>query len=95
MLTSRFEATRGLFWDGPRNFGPQSDDDTGAGNSSPNFRTTPAGGRFTPTNDHRKKDTKTTIPDTKDTDYFGQIHLRLINHYWQYKNRENKYKWSL
>ncbi|GBN61477.1 hypothetical protein AVEN_263400-1 [Araneus ventricosus] len=31
MLTSRFEATRGFFWDGPRNFEPRSDDDTWAG----------------------------------------------------------------
>ncbi|GBO30438.1 hypothetical protein AVEN_74022-1 [Araneus ventricosus] len=30
ILTSRFEATRELFWDGPRNFEPRSDyeDDT-------------------------------------------------------------------
>ncbi|GBL92602.1 hypothetical protein AVEN_123779-1 [Araneus ventricosus] len=27
ILTSRFEATRGLFWDGPRNFEPRSDDE--------------------------------------------------------------------
>ncbi|GBL88939.1 hypothetical protein AVEN_159028-1 [Araneus ventricosus] len=27
ILTSRFEATRGLFWDGLRNFEPQSDDE--------------------------------------------------------------------
>ncbi|GBO01579.1 hypothetical protein AVEN_35903-1 [Araneus ventricosus] len=26
-LTSRFEATRGLFWDGPRQFGPRSNDE--------------------------------------------------------------------
>ncbi|GBM12348.1 hypothetical protein AVEN_51088-1, partial [Araneus ventricosus] len=33
ILTSRFQATRGLSWDGPRNFGPRSDDedDTCAG----------------------------------------------------------------
>ncbi|GBL91251.1 hypothetical protein AVEN_195136-1 [Araneus ventricosus] len=37
ILTSRFEATRGLFWDGPRNFEPQSDDedDITAGTPSP------------------------------------------------------------
>ncbi|GBN87281.1 hypothetical protein AVEN_16232-1, partial [Araneus ventricosus] len=27
ILTSRFEETRGLFWDGPRNFEPRSDDE--------------------------------------------------------------------
>ncbi|GBL74975.1 hypothetical protein AVEN_243783-1 [Araneus ventricosus] len=27
ILMSRFEATRGLFWDGPRNFEPWSDDE--------------------------------------------------------------------
>ncbi|GBM19518.1 hypothetical protein AVEN_107989-1 [Araneus ventricosus] len=27
ILTSRFEATRGLFWDVPRNFEPRSDDE--------------------------------------------------------------------
>ncbi|GBM17764.1 hypothetical protein AVEN_99646-1 [Araneus ventricosus] len=27
VLASRFEATRGLFWDGPRNFEPRSDDE--------------------------------------------------------------------
>ncbi|GBM24737.1 hypothetical protein AVEN_141811-1 [Araneus ventricosus] len=38
ILTSRFEATRGLFWDEPRNFEPRSDDedDTWAGSPSPN-----------------------------------------------------------
>ncbi|GBN00848.1 hypothetical protein AVEN_89216-1 [Araneus ventricosus] len=47
-LTSRFEVTRGLFWDGPRNFELLSDDedDTSAGTSSPNFHTTPTGGRL-------------------------------------------------
>ncbi|GBN83449.1 hypothetical protein AVEN_92868-1 [Araneus ventricosus] len=30
ILTSRFEATRGLFWDGPRNFEPRSDDESDA-----------------------------------------------------------------
>ncbi|GBO46323.1 hypothetical protein AVEN_163349-1 [Araneus ventricosus] len=47
-LTSRFEAPRGLFWDGPRNFGPRSDDedDAWAGASSSSFRTAPAGGRL-------------------------------------------------
>ncbi|GBM90656.1 hypothetical protein AVEN_141686-1 [Araneus ventricosus] len=44
MLTSRFEATRGLLWDGPRNFATHLnyEDDTRAGKTSPNFRTTPA-----------------------------------------------------
>ncbi|GBM13573.1 hypothetical protein AVEN_123986-1 [Araneus ventricosus] len=27
VLTSRFEATRGLFWDGPSDFEPRSDDE--------------------------------------------------------------------
>ncbi|GBO23902.1 hypothetical protein AVEN_200714-1, partial [Araneus ventricosus] len=41
-------ATRGLFWDGPCNFKPRSDDrdDTWAGTPSPGFRATPAGGRL-------------------------------------------------
>ncbi|GBM97638.1 hypothetical protein AVEN_101954-1 [Araneus ventricosus] len=30
LLTSRFEATRRLFWDGPRNFEPRSDDEDDA-----------------------------------------------------------------
>ncbi|GBM53226.1 hypothetical protein AVEN_14244-1 [Araneus ventricosus] len=30
ILTSRLEATRGLFWDGPRNFEPRSDDEDDA-----------------------------------------------------------------
>ncbi|GBN50861.1 hypothetical protein AVEN_64312-1 [Araneus ventricosus] len=36
ILTSRFEAARGLFWDGPRNFETRSDDDedTSAGTPS-------------------------------------------------------------
>ncbi|GBN04046.1 hypothetical protein AVEN_220255-1 [Araneus ventricosus] len=47
-LTSRFEATRGLFRDGPRNFEPRSDaeDDTWAGTPSSNFRSTPMGERL-------------------------------------------------
>ncbi|GBL74589.1 hypothetical protein AVEN_235500-1 [Araneus ventricosus] len=44
MLTSRFEATRELFWDGPRNFESRSDDENDT--LSPNFRTTPARGRL-------------------------------------------------
>ncbi|GBO37621.1 hypothetical protein AVEN_107512-1 [Araneus ventricosus] len=46
---TRFEATRGLVWGGYRKFEPQSDDedDTRAGFPSPNFRTTPTGGRLT------------------------------------------------
>ncbi|GBN61340.1 hypothetical protein AVEN_265253-1, partial [Araneus ventricosus] len=53
ILTSRFEATRGLFWDGPRNFEPRSDDedDTCAGTPSPNFHATPTGGRLATTHD--------------------------------------------
>ncbi|GBL76517.1 hypothetical protein AVEN_48812-1 [Araneus ventricosus] len=53
ILTSRFEATRGLFWDGPRNFEPRSDDedDTRAGTPSPNFHATPTGGRLATTRD--------------------------------------------
>ncbi|GBN27949.1 hypothetical protein AVEN_179275-1 [Araneus ventricosus] len=49
----RFEATRGLFWDGSRNFEPQSDDeeDTRAGTSPPNFDTIPGGGRLASTYD--------------------------------------------
>ncbi|GBL91472.1 hypothetical protein AVEN_136953-1 [Araneus ventricosus] len=41
IFTSRFEATRELFLDVPRNFEPRSDDedDTRAGIPSPNFRT--------------------------------------------------------
>ncbi|GBM45598.1 hypothetical protein AVEN_86539-1 [Araneus ventricosus] len=48
ILPSCFEATRGLFRDGPRNSEPRSDDedDTWAGTPSPNFRTTPTGGRL-------------------------------------------------
>ncbi|GBM59577.1 hypothetical protein AVEN_30078-1 [Araneus ventricosus] len=39
---------RGLFWDGPRNFEPRSDDEDDAGLAppSPNFRATPTGGRL-------------------------------------------------
>ncbi|GBN37806.1 hypothetical protein AVEN_102210-1 [Araneus ventricosus] len=45
ILTSRFKATRRIFWDGPRNFVSRSDyeDDTCTCSPSPNFRTTPAG----------------------------------------------------
>ncbi|GBO02109.1 hypothetical protein AVEN_90746-1, partial [Araneus ventricosus] len=41
-------ATRGLFWDGPRNFEPRSDDedDAWAGASYLSFRTTPTGRRL-------------------------------------------------
>ncbi|GBL86006.1 hypothetical protein AVEN_89066-1 [Araneus ventricosus] len=35
ILISRFEATRGLFWDGPRNFEPQSDDENDTWASNP------------------------------------------------------------
>ncbi|GBM56653.1 hypothetical protein AVEN_123136-1 [Araneus ventricosus] len=53
ILPSRFEATRGLFWDGPRNSEPRSDDEdnTSAGTPSPNFHTTPTGVRLTTTYD--------------------------------------------
>ncbi|GBO34291.1 hypothetical protein AVEN_32896-1 [Araneus ventricosus] len=53
ILTSSFEATRGLFWDGPRNFEPWSDDedDTRAGTPSPNFHTTPTEGCLATTYD--------------------------------------------
>ncbi|GBO29352.1 hypothetical protein AVEN_149995-1, partial [Araneus ventricosus] len=46
-------ATRGLFWDGPRHFGPRSDgeDDTRADTPSPNFRTTSEGGYLATTYD--------------------------------------------
>ncbi|GBN31496.1 hypothetical protein AVEN_144901-1 [Araneus ventricosus] len=45
ILTSRFEATRGMFWYGSRNFEPRSDveEDTRAVTPSPNCRTTPKG----------------------------------------------------
>ncbi|GBM13261.1 hypothetical protein AVEN_164340-1 [Araneus ventricosus] len=48
ILTSRFEATQGLFWDGLCNFEPRSDDedDTRAGTPSTNFHATPIGGRL-------------------------------------------------
>ncbi|GBM12421.1 hypothetical protein AVEN_55267-1 [Araneus ventricosus] len=47
-LTSRFEATRALFWGRPLNFEPWSDNEdvTRAGIPSPNFCTTPAGRRL-------------------------------------------------
>ncbi|GBN55151.1 hypothetical protein AVEN_213934-1 [Araneus ventricosus] len=53
ILTSRFEATRGLLWDGPRNFEPRSNDeeDTRACTPSPNFHATPTGGRSATTYD--------------------------------------------
>ncbi|GBN03284.1 hypothetical protein AVEN_120186-1 [Araneus ventricosus] len=42
ILKSRFEATRGLLWDGPRIFEPLSDDESGtwAGTPSPSFHAT-------------------------------------------------------
>ncbi|GBM70930.1 hypothetical protein AVEN_111989-1 [Araneus ventricosus] len=46
MLTSRFEATRGLFRSGTLHFQPWSDD-TCAGDPSPNFGTTTEGGLLT------------------------------------------------
>ncbi|GBL93817.1 hypothetical protein AVEN_153592-1 [Araneus ventricosus] len=49
MLKSRLETTKGVFWDGPGNFEPRSDDETDiiVGTPSPNFPTTPAGKRLT------------------------------------------------
>ncbi|GBO26345.1 hypothetical protein AVEN_88908-1 [Araneus ventricosus] len=49
----RLEATRGLFWDGSRNYEPRSDDedDIGVDTLTPNFRTTPAGERLVITYD--------------------------------------------
>ncbi|GBM08669.1 hypothetical protein AVEN_52754-1 [Araneus ventricosus] len=51
ILKSRFEATRGLFWDGPRNFEPRSHDKdyTRAGTLPLSFRTPPAGKRLATT----------------------------------------------
>ncbi|GBL99147.1 hypothetical protein AVEN_64137-1 [Araneus ventricosus] len=53
IITSRFEAARELFLDGPRNFEPKSDDEDAisAGTFSPNFRARPAGGRLAPAYD--------------------------------------------
>ncbi|GBM11903.1 Transposon Tf2-6 polyprotein [Araneus ventricosus] len=45
ILTSCFEATRGLFWDGPRNFELRSDDEDLSWHPPPDFRTTPMGRR--------------------------------------------------
>ncbi|GBN34755.1 hypothetical protein AVEN_81519-1 [Araneus ventricosus] len=46
-------ATRGLFWDEPRNFEPRSDDedDAWAVTPSPSFHATPKGGRLATTYD--------------------------------------------
>ncbi|GBM52788.1 hypothetical protein AVEN_34201-1 [Araneus ventricosus] len=44
--------TRGLFWDGPRDFEPRSDDeDEELASPFPNFHATPMGGRLTTTYD--------------------------------------------
>ncbi|GBO31994.1 hypothetical protein AVEN_244599-1 [Araneus ventricosus] len=53
IFTSRFEATRGLFYNGPCHFEPWSDDEDSASTGTRLFkrRTTPAGGRFAPTYD--------------------------------------------
>ncbi|GBN45075.1 hypothetical protein AVEN_34158-1, partial [Araneus ventricosus] len=50
ILMSRFEVTRGLFWDGPQNFESWSDEESRpwAGTPDQNFRTTPTGGRLPP-----------------------------------------------
>ncbi|GBL72705.1 hypothetical protein AVEN_127942-1 [Araneus ventricosus] len=52
ILTTRLEATRGLFWDGSRNFEARSDDedDIWAGTPTPNFRNI-TGGRLATTYD--------------------------------------------
>ncbi|GBN62819.1 hypothetical protein AVEN_129494-1, partial [Araneus ventricosus] len=52
-LTSHFEATRELFWDGPRqlNRGQMARSTPELAPPSPSFRITPAGGLFTPTHD--------------------------------------------
>ncbi|GBM58395.1 hypothetical protein AVEN_63762-1 [Araneus ventricosus] len=49
ILTFCFEPTRAVFWDEPRHFEPQSDDedDTSTGAPSPYFRATPVGGGLT------------------------------------------------
>ncbi|GBO15074.1 hypothetical protein AVEN_189380-1 [Araneus ventricosus] len=49
-LMSRFQATLRLFWDGPRNFEPQSDDE-GNTRASPNICTTPPRERLAATYD--------------------------------------------
>ncbi|GBM25343.1 hypothetical protein AVEN_232473-1 [Araneus ventricosus] len=53
ILTSRFEATRGLFWDGPRNFEPgqMTRATPELAPPSPNFHATPTGGRLATTYD--------------------------------------------
>ncbi|GBM96565.1 hypothetical protein AVEN_45828-1 [Araneus ventricosus] len=68
---SRFERTRSLFWDGPRIVEPRSDDEYDTcvcvrerdGTPSPNFRTTPTGGRSHPTHDlaHNRPNTRWTF----------------------------------
>ncbi|GBM02572.1 hypothetical protein AVEN_178502-1 [Araneus ventricosus] len=53
LLMPRFEATRGRFWDVPRNFETRLDDEdnTSAGTTSPKFHTTLGEKRFVPTYD--------------------------------------------
>ncbi|GBM19737.1 hypothetical protein AVEN_888-1 [Araneus ventricosus] len=53
ILTSRFEATRGLFWDGPRNLnrGQMTRATPELEPPSPNFHTTPTGGHLATTYD--------------------------------------------
>ncbi|GBM43032.1 hypothetical protein AVEN_215166-1 [Araneus ventricosus] len=53
ILTSRFEATRGLFWGGPRNFEPRSDDEDGvwAGTFLARLPRRTSGGRLATTYD--------------------------------------------
>ncbi|GBM85849.1 hypothetical protein AVEN_37495-1 [Araneus ventricosus] len=71
---SIFEATRGLFWNEPRNFEPQTDDvdDTCAATPIPNFRTTSAGGSGSP-----KYDLKCNRPNTRPI--FSGIGFRTWN----------------
>ncbi|GBO23965.1 hypothetical protein AVEN_89981-1, partial [Araneus ventricosus] len=53
ILMSRFDATRGLFWDGPRYFQPRSDDedDTSADIPFRNFHAISTGGYLATTYD--------------------------------------------
>ncbi|GBM96674.1 hypothetical protein AVEN_69283-1 [Araneus ventricosus] len=54
ILASRFEAIRRLFWDGPRNFEPRSDDEDDTSYlapTSPNFHATQTRGRLATTYD--------------------------------------------
>ncbi|GBL71966.1 hypothetical protein AVEN_115011-1 [Araneus ventricosus] len=70
ILTSRFEATQGLFWDGPCNFEPRSDDEDGT--PSPSFHAAPAGGHLA-----TAYDLACNRPHTRRT--FGGIGFRTWN----------------